>query len=149
MNGVLRYLNCVSLSSAITDMFLADKDDKEPCLIFRGEKLKESIQKSLHLQKGKITEKHMNEMFLLYRRFETESDIVTKPDPPAMICFLLLIIEDLKSHMKNQEKIKVLDQVLTRLNWLLSHKLIDPKLDQHNSYIKAVDYYKQWQNIFK
>ncbi len=149
MNGVLKYLNCISFSSAITDMFLTDKETKEQSLVFRSEKLKESIRKSMLIQQGKITKKNIDQMHILHRQFETESEIAVNPDATAMICFMLLLIENVKSHMKSLEKIEILGTVVKRLNWLLVHNLIDPKLNQHDSYVKADQYYKMWNNIFK
>ncbi|MCP4761756.1 MAG: hypothetical protein GY870_08240 [archaeon] len=149
MNGVIRYLNCMSLVSAMTDMFLYDKEKKEPSLIYRSEKLKESITKSIYIQKGDISKKNVDKMYHMHKKFEDESGIVEDPDATVMISFMLLLTERVKNHMKDSEKLKVLGLVIKRLNWLMSHKYIDPKLDKHDCYVQADMFLDQWDIIFK
>lgn len=141
MNGTLNYLSVVSFSEAVL-MVIRDKDKKIHDECTNAINL---CSKALVLQKYNMTTKNITKIIKKHKDFE---DTIGEDEQiNTLLCFILLVIEDVKNLIKRDERHTILSELINQVSRICIYEKIDKDLDQFEDYENAEKLNKIWRGI--
>ncbi len=147
MNNNLKYRSKISHTVAIALRFKDGTFGKDESMTYKGGLIESAGMQALRLQPNGVSDKDLLFLSKRFTEFDDATGLNEIKDPTVLLCFTLILIERTRKYITNFARREALTKTLKRLNWLLIHKDIDPKINKDAAYDEAVALASLWKKI--